>query len=60
MKGLTLKEIARVCGGVLHNCGKELENREMELIPFRDWIEKSFGPSPKLASSHKLLCHLFS
>ena len=39
---------------------KELENREMELIPFRDWIERSFERTPKLASSHKLLCHLFS
>ena len=39
---------------------KKLENREMELIPFRDWIERSFGRTPKLASSHKLLCHLFS
>lgn len=32
MKGLTLKEIARVCGGVLHNCGKELENREVSAV----------------------------
>ena len=32
----------------------------MELIPFRDWIERSFERTPKLASSHKLLCHLFS
>lgn len=32
MKGLTLKEIARVCGGVLRNCGPELEDREVSSV----------------------------
>lgn len=32
MKGLTLKEIARVCGGVLRNCGPELEEREVSSV----------------------------
>ena len=32
MKGLTLKEIARVCGGVLHNCGRSQENQEVTAI----------------------------
>ena len=32
MKGLTLKEIARVCGGVLRNCGPVLEEREVSSV----------------------------
>ena len=32
MKGLTLKEIARVCGGILHNCTGELQQKEVNSI----------------------------
>lgn len=32
MKGLTLKEIARVCGGILHNCGEEQKEQEVASI----------------------------
>lgn len=32
MKGLTLKEIARICGGTLHNCRADLGNQEVSAI----------------------------
>ncbi len=32
MKGLTLKEIARICGGTLHNCGADLGEQEVSAI----------------------------
>lgn len=32
MKGLTLKEIARICGGTLHNCRADLGNQEVSTI----------------------------
>ena len=32
MKGMTLKEIARTCGGILHNCDENLENRQVSSV----------------------------